>query len=168
MLYKLEVMAQLLAKMKAAGVRKVDLARECEVSEQAVSQWFKTGRIDKRNLAVAARLSGTTVDELIMGRPAPEPTDDSPSATLPSLTQHDLDLIAGYRTLTEELQTAVWSIIDDHLRRQHPDLAKAMGPRDIKRSLSAEPRLRTKQILAQGKPSPAKPAPLRPKKEPRR
>lgn len=164
-------MADLLAKMKLAGVKKVHLARECGVTEQAVSQWFKTGRVEKRNLAIAARMAGTSIDELLMGADGERVSEPAggyaAEEQVPTLSQHDLDLIAGYRTLTAELQTAVWSIIDDHLRRQHPELAKAMGPRDIPRSLSAEPRLRTKQILAQNKPQPVKPAPARPKKEPR-
>lgn len=165
MLDKADVAQRLVEEMDRVGVSPARLAEKTGVTIQAIYGWTSTGRFARKHYD-AFRGAGFDLGYILTGQRTPSAVAEA-DTELPSLSQHDLDLIAGYRTLTAELQTAVWSIIDDHLRRQHPELAKAMGPRDIPRSLSAEPRLRTKQILAQNKPQPVKPAPARPKKEPR-
>lgn len=54
--------------MSETGVRNVDLARLCEVSEQAVGQWKKTGQISRDNLMRIAALMGARLEYLLTGR----------------------------------------------------------------------------------------------------
>lgn len=53
--------AELAEKLKMAlnsrGMKK-NVADACGISQQAVSAWFKTGRISKRNLSIVAQLTG--------------------------------------------------------------------------------------------------------------
>lgn len=51
--------------MKARGIRNQVMAAACNVTAGAVSNWFSTGRVKKENLAMAAKLLGTTSDALI-------------------------------------------------------------------------------------------------------
>jgi len=50
-----------------AGVLQKDVARVCKVSDQAVSGWLKTGRVDKAHLAKIAALTGVSVGWLLTG-----------------------------------------------------------------------------------------------------
>ncbi len=60
-------MAALEAAMKENGITKADVARACGISDQAVGKWFKTGKVATKNLAIAARLCGLTLDQLVRG-----------------------------------------------------------------------------------------------------
>lgn len=131
------------------------IAEKTGVTIQAVYGWIATGRIARKHHATFKGL-GIDVAYLLTGERREILPPQSVSDDNPKLSQSDLDLLAGYRTLTQELQTAVWDIIDSHMRRQHPDLAKALGRRDIAKSLSAEPRIATKQIIAQSRTTPTK------------
>lgn len=48
------------------------IAAECDISEQAVSNWKRTGKINKKNLAVVSRLTGWSIQRLMTGK-AEEP-----------------------------------------------------------------------------------------------
>lgn len=44
------------------------IAAECDISEQAVSNWKRTGKINKKNLAVVSRLTGWSISRLMSGQ----------------------------------------------------------------------------------------------------
>jgi len=140
MLDKMETVALLAKAMRRKGVKQVDLANECDVSEQAVAQWFKTGRISKPNLARSARLCDISVEELLTGDkpkaiPAPQPAPQT------EFSQDESDLVEAYRALPQEQRDAVWTLIDAFVRSTHPEVDRALGPRDPARSRRIEPRL---------------------------
>lgn len=53
--------------MRARGISPAEMAKHCEVSRGAVSNWFSSGRISKDNLARAAARLGVTGDEIVTG-----------------------------------------------------------------------------------------------------
>ena len=141
-------------------ISRAALAKSVGCTQQAVGQWERGDikEISAERLRLTAKQLGCSIEYLLTGD-KPESVASDPAADhVGKLSQNDLDLLAGYRTLTEELQTAVWDIIDSHMRRQHPDLVKALGRRDIAKSLAAEPNIRTTQIITQSRrpPKPAK------------
>ena len=74
-----EEQALLAANLAAAlsqpgGPRPVQVAERCGVSEQAVSNWKRTGKISKENLAVVSEMTGWSVRRLLTG------ADDLPHA----------------------------------------------------------------------------------------
>jgi hypothetical protein len=64
--------------LQVAG-RKTAIAKECKVSDQAVTGWIKTGRIDKKHLPIIAKMSGKTVDWILTGQNAAQITTDRPA-----------------------------------------------------------------------------------------
>lgn len=62
-----EIIDRLRAAMARKGVSKADVARACQISEQAVSQWFSKNRASKSNLIKAAGLCNMSVSELFTG-----------------------------------------------------------------------------------------------------
>lgn len=91
------VMKRLRAAMQHAGVRNTDVAEACGISDQAVSLWFRTGRVSKKNLAIAARLCRVSLDELVTGeRHVPEATPQH--RTIPIISA---------------VQAGAWSVVDD-------------------------------------------------------
>lgn len=71
----LEIVRILASEMKRKGVKKADIARACNISEQAVGRWFGTGRVSKQNLLVAARMVEMTIDQLMTGETAKTRTE---------------------------------------------------------------------------------------------
>lgn len=62
--------------MKERGLSAVQVARACNITPGAVSNWFSTGRVSKENLAVFCRLAGVDMARFIAGddeQTAPEP-----------------------------------------------------------------------------------------------
>lgn len=53
--------------IREAGILQKDLAVVCKVSDQAVSGWLKTGKLDKSHLAKIATLTGVSVGWLLTG-----------------------------------------------------------------------------------------------------
>jgi transcriptional regulator with XRE-family HTH domain len=57
------------------GIAPAQVAEACGVTEQAVSNWIRTGKITKENMTIVARLSGRTMGQLLgaedTGAPAP-------------------------------------------------------------------------------------------------
>jgi transcriptional regulator with XRE-family HTH domain len=73
---KQRVMQTLRDAMERTGVRGADIARACDISPQAVSNWFKTGTVSRENLMIAAKLVGLTLDQLMHNEaPKPLPVD---------------------------------------------------------------------------------------------
>ena len=157
MLDKSDVGKRLAEEMDLKGVGAARLAEKTQVTIQAIYGWTSTGRFSRRHYAEFKK-AGLDLTYILTGdrsiQSPPSGHTQKLDGVPQGLSQSDLDLLAGYRTLTQELQTTVWDIIDGHMRRQHPDLAKALGPRDIARSITAEPRIITKQIVAKSKTPP--------------
>lgn len=51
--------------MKRKGLRNVDVAKACKITAGAVSNWFSSGKIDKKNLSVVAEMIGISSDQII-------------------------------------------------------------------------------------------------------
>jgi len=100
-------MAALQAAMKANGVTKADIARACGISDQAVGKWFKTGKVATKNLAVAARLCGITLDQLVradVGGQSPRTEVTAESVHVPLL---DVSASMGVGRLMPDYETVV-------------------------------------------------------------
>lgn len=75
---KHRVMERLREAMDRSGVKAADIARVCGITNQAVSNWWRSGAVSRDNLAKAARLCGTSLDELMgekKSKPATVDTD---------------------------------------------------------------------------------------------
>lgn len=48
-----------------------DIADRCDVTEQAVSNWKRTGKITKKNIAIVSEMTGWSVHRLMTGSDAP-------------------------------------------------------------------------------------------------
>lgn len=59
------LIARLNEALAASGRKKVDLARACGVTPQAVNGWFVTGKISRDHLPTVAATLNTTVDALL-------------------------------------------------------------------------------------------------------
>lgn len=73
----MEIVNALKEAMRRTGVRNADVARACGITQQAVHQWFTKGTVSREHLMTAARMCGTTIDQLA-GSPAalrPPPLD---------------------------------------------------------------------------------------------
>ena len=53
--------------LEESGTTQADLARACGVTDQAVYDWLKTGRISKQHLPTIAALTGKTLEYLLVG-----------------------------------------------------------------------------------------------------
>lgn len=58
-------------------------AHACDVSEQGVAGWLKTGRIDKRHLPKLARLCGCDLNWLLTGEGSREPGGQADPVQMP-------------------------------------------------------------------------------------
>jgi hypothetical protein len=57
--------------LESSGVRPGDIAAACGITEQAVSNWKRTGKIGSKNLAVVVKLTGWSMEQLFGNEPAP-------------------------------------------------------------------------------------------------
>lgn len=53
--------------LKQSGLYQKDIAKECDVTDQAVSGWLKSGKVDKSNLVKFAAMTGVNMDWLLTG-----------------------------------------------------------------------------------------------------
>jgi len=67
---------------------KAEVARACKISEQAVSGWCRTGRIDKTHLPIIANITGSRLEWLLTGQ-GPMRSDETP-------TQEQAESLIGY------------------------------------------------------------------------
>ena len=70
---KQRVMKTLRDAMDRTGVKAAHIAKACDISPQAVSNWWKTGTVSRQNLSIAARMVGLTLDELLENPPPMRP-----------------------------------------------------------------------------------------------
>lgn len=65
---KIQVAKRIQRKMAEAGVSDTEVADSCDVTKQAVSQWFKTGNISVERFPIIANLLNCSIDELLTGK----------------------------------------------------------------------------------------------------
>jgi len=58
---------------KGSGIDRAALAQECGISNQAISNWIKTGRIKKRYLPVVAKHTGKPLSRYLLDSAQPYP-----------------------------------------------------------------------------------------------
>lgn len=83
----METVIALKEAMQRVGIRNADVARACDISPQAVHQWFAKGTVSRHHLMTAARLCGTTLDQL-EGKPAQAKAPVMDLETLKRAVQH--------------------------------------------------------------------------------
>jgi transcriptional regulator with XRE-family HTH domain len=135
---------------KRAKLNQLALARACGWESQSrISNYEKDVReptlADLSHIAKACR---TSVADIVR---AAETQLESDLTDGRRLTQDELDLLDGYALLPDDMKTAVWSIIDGHIRTLDPRLSQLLGVRDVRRSKLAEPGLVVAQIVARAK-----------------
>lgn len=58
---------------KGSGIDRAALAQECGISNQAISNWIKTGRIKKRYLPIVAKHTGKPLSRYLLDSAQPYP-----------------------------------------------------------------------------------------------
>ncbi|ECR3853245.1 helix-turn-helix domain-containing protein [Salmonella enterica] len=108
-----------LAELNKKGFSKTEMARVAGVSKQAVSSWFKTGRISKSSALAIADAAGVSVPWLL-GEDVGEKDGLKPD---------EQRLLELYRQLPEEEQQNMLRIVSLRLKELDELYAKYMGRR---------------------------------------
>lgn len=108
-----------LAELNKKGFSKTEMARVAGVSKQAVSSWFKTGRISKSSALAIADAAGVSVPWLL-GEDVGEKDGLKPD---------EQRLLELYRQLPEEEQENMLRIVSLRLKELDELYAKYMGRR---------------------------------------
>lgn len=108
-----------LAELNKKGFSKTEMARVAGVSKQAVSSWFKTGRISKSSALAIADAAGVSVPWLL-GEDVGEKDGLKPD---------EQRLLELYRQLPEEEQQNILRIVSLRLKELDELYAKYMGRR---------------------------------------
>lgn len=101
----INIAARLKSAIAAAKVPKTALATACGVSDQAVTGWTKTGRINKKNLPAIAQALGVSVDWLLTGREPPSGSTDA--ANEEALSRQEQIILELFRDLTDDQKAEV-------------------------------------------------------------
>tara|TARA_R110001583_G_scaffold155783_4_gene307445 strand:+ start:559 stop:1026 length:468 start_codon:yes stop_codon:yes gene_type:complete len=64
---KMAIAARIQERMDETGVTRENIAEACDVSKQAVQQWFKNGNIAIERFPILRNLLGCSIDDLIVG-----------------------------------------------------------------------------------------------------
>ncbi|EBS0276041.1 helix-turn-helix domain-containing protein [Salmonella enterica subsp. enterica serovar Waycross] len=108
-----------LAELNKKGFSKTEMAKVAGVSKQAVSSWFKTGRISKSSALAIADAAGVSVPWLL-GEDVGEKDGLKPD---------EQRLLELYRQLPEEEQQNMLRIVSLRLKELDELYAKYMGRR---------------------------------------
>ncbi|EAS5079851.1 helix-turn-helix domain-containing protein [Salmonella enterica] len=108
-----------LAELNKKGFSKTEMARVAGVSKQAVSSWFKTGRISKSSALAIADAAGVSVPWLL-GEDVGEKDGLKPD---------EQRLLELYRQLPEEEQQNMLRIVSLRLKELDELYARYMGRR---------------------------------------
>ncbi|HCC1185459.1 TPA: helix-turn-helix domain-containing protein, partial [Salmonella enterica subsp. enterica serovar Paratyphi C] len=106
-----------LAELNKKGFSKTEMARVAGVSKQAVSSWFKTGRISKSSALAIADAAGVSIPWLL-GEDVGEKDGLKPD---------EQRLLELYRQLPEEEQQNMLRIVSLRLKELDELYAKYMG-----------------------------------------
>lgn len=91
-----------------AKVTPGQVAAACDVTEQAVSNWKRTGKIAANNLAKIADLTGWSVQELLSGRSS---ASVAQRTVFDALTDEEQDLLNDLRVLIDEDRDEVRALV---------------------------------------------------------
>lgn len=92
--------------MAQSGVEPRAVADACQVTEQAVSNWKRTGKIKTHFLPIIARLTGWSVHRLVTGEDDPQPPSRRPPDKVDfharDVTDSEWALLEDLRVMPEE------------------------------------------------------------------
>jgi hypothetical protein len=109
MLYNPPALGRRLAEaMKAAGVRNTDLAKQCDVTDQAVRGWVRTGRIAYRHFPEICDLLKCSIEWLATGK---EPRPEA-SLAAAHLNLRTLRLAWKFQSLPGHSRVAIEKVVD--------------------------------------------------------
>lgn len=80
-----------------------DIASRCDVSEQAVSNWKRTGKITKKNLAIVSEMTGWSISKLLTGKDGPGPRGSRKSR---EISESDWQTLQHINVLPHDEQVA--------------------------------------------------------------
>lgn len=126
-----------------------EIAAACGISEQAVSNWKRSGKISVKNLEVVSRMTGWSVTRLLLG--GPDDTEEASEMIVPSDT--GFDMLVAFEKLPERLR-------QEHLQRVLAD--SALWDQDTKELMArvgAKPGAFPDAKLPKGFAPPTMPAP---------
>lgn len=99
-----------LTELNEKGLSKVEMARVANVSKQAVTGWFKTGKISKESAVSIADAAGVSVPWLL-GEDLSQPDE---------LRRDEQRLVDLYRQLSGEEQRGLIKFIRGYIKGVHP------------------------------------------------
>ena len=108
-----------LTELSAKGFSKTEMAKIAGVSKQAVSGWFRTGRISKESALAVADAAGVSVPWLL----------GEDGGEIDGLKPDEQRLLELYRQLPEEEQQNMLRIVSLRLKELDELYAKYMGRR---------------------------------------
>lgn len=140
------------------------IAEACDITEQAVSNWKRSGKIASQHLPKIANLTGWSVSRLLTGH---EPaTSATLAANEPSvfdlLTEAEHELLDDFRILIDEDREEICKMIAERARRaraylqkieasgKYPLVAKTAAARRSRKAVASSPitaRLKQKSLL---------------------
>lgn len=143
------------AARKDKSLSRKDLGAIVGVSEQAVGQWERgdISNIRLTNLLKLLPALDMDLEYLVTGRAKAARSPDSIAAVADNgpapymKRQEEQDFLDAYRALTSDQRDAVWGVIDGFIRLAHPEVDRALGPRDLARARRAEAKLITTDIV---------------------
>lgn len=136
--------------LKESGAAPKLIAEKCEVSEQAVSNWKRTGKIARRYLPKIAELTGWSVAKLLTGTDAvqPKPPALSVNASEP-VTSWEREILEDLRVLIDEDREEIHALVREKARKARAYLDRSTAA-DGKRPTSA------KSAAKQAAPTPSR------------
>lgn len=102
------------------------IAEACDITEQAVSNWKRTGKIANKHLATIARLTDWSVSRLLTGH---EPATSAPAtkvenSVFETLTADELELLNNFRAMMDADQEVLRKEIADRAERIRAHMRK--------------------------------------------
>lgn len=134
-------------------------------AQNRISNYERSKREPSHSELIAlCKALDVTPNDLLWPKYAQDATGIYPRTTndrLHGLTEDEASmLLRGYSTLSDADKTKVWDILDAHLRELEPGISQFLGPRDVAKSRSIEPKLITGQIISRVQPPPSELEPL--------
>lgn len=142
-----------------SGVSPKAIAEACDITEQAVSNWKRSGKIANQHLAKIAALTGWSVSRLLTGH---EPaTSAAVAANEPSvfevMTKEEHELLDDFRAMMDDDQIELRALIAERARRARaylermqlqgvPLIAKTVAERRASSATSVTPAPRHAQL----------------------
>jgi len=103
-----QLASNFVAALIESGITPGKVAEACGITEQAVSNWKRTGKIDKKHLPVISRLTGWGVHRLLTGER--DIVDHGPDQ---AVTEAERLLLTLFRELLEDQQAKVMRLLEE-------------------------------------------------------